>query len=384
VQHLNTLAEVLQKVVKRPLLPGNRLDPLRNGDEAFPAMLEAIHQAKRTISLSTYIFDRDESGLAFARALGDAAARGVEVRVLIDATGTRYSWPPILGVLRREKVRYARFLPALLPWRLLSINLRLHRKIMVVDGTTGFTGGMNIRNGNWLARRPAHPVQDIQFKVQGPVVAQLQETFADDWLFTTGESLRGQDWFPDLKPAGTALVRGIADGPDEDLDKLRWTILEGLNVARRTVKILTPYFLPDPTIIAALNLAALRGVTVDILLPARNNLPFVHWASVAHWWQILEHGCRIWLGPPPFDHGKLFLVDGGWGLVGSTNWDPRSLRLNFEFNLECYDVDLIGQLETLFQERMNHARQVTSAEVNARSLPIQLRDGVARLFTPFL
>jgi cardiolipin synthase len=383
-RHLNLLAEAVHKLVVRPLVPGNRIEPLVNGDQAYPAMLGAIAHAEHSISLSTYIFDRDEVGLAFARALGEAVRRGVEVRVLIDATGSHYSWPPIGGALRHERVRFARFLPTFPIWQLISVNLRNHRKNLVVDGKTAFTGGMNLRVGHWLAKKPACPVQDLQFRLEGPVVAQLQEVFADDWLFSTGESLRGDKWFPQLELKGPVIARGIADGPDEDLDKLRWTILSALASARESIRIATPYFLPDPSLVSALNVAAMRGVEVDVLLPTRSNLPVVQWASQAQWWQILEYGCRLWLTPPPFDHSKLFVVDDCWSFVGSANWDPRSLRLNFEFNVECYDAELAGKLAALFDSKRRGARRVTLEDVDARSLPVRLRDGVARLATPFL
>jgi cardiolipin synthase len=382
--HLGMLVRVVGGVVNRPLLPGNRLEPLINGDEAFPAMLEAIQQARQTISFCTYIFDRDEVGVAFARALGEAARRGVEVRVLIDAAGTRYSWPSILRTLRQERVRHARFLPSFALWHLTSMNLRTHRKIMVVDGRVGFTGGMNIRVGHRLLPPPHSPVQDIHFRVRGPVVTQMQEVFADDWMFTTGESLRGDAWFPKPEAAGQVLARGVPDGPDEDFEKLRWTLLGALSIARYSVRIVTPYFLPDPPLVSALNLAAMRGVQVDIILPAKNNLPFVGWASRAMWWQVLEHRCRIWLSPPPFDHSKLTIVDDCWVLLGSANWDPRSLRLNFEYNLECYDLALARQLGELVETKRKAAHLVTLQEVDDRPLPVRLRDGVARLLTPYL
>jgi cardiolipin synthase len=381
--HLMPLATVTAHVSGRPLAPGNRIETLVNGDAAYPAMLEAINAARHSVTLATYIFDRDSVGLEFADALGAAVRRGVAVRVLIDATGSRYSFPSILAALRQRGVPHARHLPAY-PWQLAAINLRNHRKILVVDGRVGFTGGMNIRAGHWLARRPRHPVQDIQFRVEGPVVAQMQEVFADDWLFSAGEALRGDEWFPRLEPAGPVLARAVVDGPDEDIDKLRWTILAALGVARRSVRIMTPYFLPDPPVIAALNVAAMRGVTVDIVLPSRNNLPFAHWASVAQWWQMLEHGCRIHLTPPPFDHSKLFVVDDCWTLIGTSNWDPRSLRLNFEFNIECYDRPLADSLSALIDSRISAGRAVTLEDVNGRSLPVKLRDGVFRLFTPYL
>jgi cardiolipin synthase len=347
-------------------------------------MIEAIRGARRTLSLVTYIFDRDESGIEFARALGEAVRRGVEVRVLIDAAGTRYSFPSILSALRKEGVPYARFMPMLSIGRLLAMNLRTHRKIMIADGSLGFTGGMNIRFGNCLKKNPPHPVQDLHFRVEGPVLVQMQEAFADDWAFTTGETLRGEAWFPLPAAAGQSLVRGVCDGPDEDFEKLRWTILGALAIARNSVQIITPYFLPDTAVVSALNLAAMRGVQVDILVPARTNLPLVQWASQAMWWQVLKHGCRIWLTPPPFDHSKLMLVDGSWVLLGSANWDARSLRLNFEFNLECYDAELGRKLELWIEARRKLSRQMSLQEMDARKLPVRLRDGIARLFSPYL
>ena len=382
--HLQMLARVVEGVVDRPLLSGNQIDPLINGDEAFPAMLAAIQNAHQTVSFVTYIFDRDEDGMAFAHAFGEAARRGVEVRVLIDATGTRYSWPTILRRLQREGVKYARFLPSFALWHLMSMNLRTHRKILVADGRVGFTGGMNIRVGHCLQRQPLNPVQDIHFRVRGPVVTQLQEVFTDDWLFTTGEALRGDAWFPQNESAGPVLARGVIDGPDENFEKLLWTLLGALSIARYSVRIMTPYFLPDPVVVSALNLASMRGVQVDIILPSRSNLPFVLWASRAMWSQVLRHGCRIWLTPPPFDHSKLMLVDGCWVLLGSANWDARSLRLNFEFNLECYDAELAQRLDQWLETKRRAARPVRMEEVAGRLLPARLRDGIARLLTPYL
>lgn len=381
-RHLAPLGRIIEGVVGRPLLMGNRVDPLINGDEAYPAMLEAISRSERTISLSTYIFDRDQAGLEFAEALAAAQRRGVAVRVLIDAAGTRYSWPSILGTFHRLKINYARFLPTL--GHLVAANLRNHRKILVVDGHTGFTGGMNIRAGHVLKRNPRSPVQDLHFRVVGPVVAQLQEIFADDWLFTTGEELRREAWFPRLPRAGPVLARVIPDGPDEEVDKLPWSLMGALSVARSRVRMVTPYFLPDGATISALTVAAMRGVTVDIILPSKNNLFFVHWASRALWWQLLQHGCRFWLTSPPFDHSKLMVVDDAWSMVGSANWDPRSLRLNFEGNLECYDVQLARSLNQIIDGKLASARQVTLEEVDSRGLPARLRDSTARLFTPYL
>ena len=386
VEHLEMLARVVGRIVSQPLTPGNQVQPLLNGDEAFPAMLSAIESAKTSISLTTYIFDNDPSGTRFVLALSRAIERGVAVRVLVDAAGTRYSWPRITHKLKHARVPFATFLPSslLAPWRVATINLRNHRKILVVDGQTAFTGGMNIRQGNELAEKPKHPVQDLHFRVQGPVVRQLQEVFANDWTFTTGETLGAEGWFPESEESGNVIARVITDGPDADYDKLRWTLLAALAEAQTSVQILTPYFLPDQALITALNLAALRGVRVDIILPATSNLPVVHWASRALWWQVLERGCRLWLTPPPFDHSKLMIVDGHWVLLGSANWDARSLRLNFELNVECYGRDFAERMGKIITNKLRGAREMTLAEVDGRSYPAKIRDSIARLLSPYL
>jgi cardiolipin synthase len=382
--HLAALARLVAEVTGRPLLSGNRITPLCNGDEAFPAMVRAVDEARDSVLLSTYIFDNDSSGRQFLAAFARAAARGVEVRVLIDDVGARYSWPSIVAALRQAGARVARFLPTLLPSAFPYANLRNHRKILVADGRIGFTGGMNIREGCCLRLPSRHPVQDLHFQVEGPVVAHLQQTLAEDWAFCTGEVLSSERFFPPLQPAGEVLARGISAGPDDDFEKLRLTLLGAVGCARRSLLIMTPYFLPDQALLTALNVTAMRGVRVDILLPQENNLALVQWASTALLWQVLERGCRVWLTPPPFDHTKLVLVDGAWALLGSSNWDPRSLRLNFEFDLECYGPALAGSLQELALARLRQARPVSLADVDGRSLPRKLRDGLARLLSPYL
>jgi cardiolipin synthase len=378
------LVRLAGDVTRRPLVPGNRVTPLPNGDHAYPAMLQAIADASRSITLSTYIFNHDRQGQRFLEALRRAVARGVEVRVLIDDVGARYGWPPMPRALRKAGIPVATFLPTRIPWRFQYSNLRTHRKILVVDGRVGFTGGVNISEGSCLEDAPRHPVQDLHFRITGPVVAQLQAVFAEDWAFCTGELLKGESWVSAWEPEGPVLARGISDGPDDDFEKLRLTILGAIACARSSILVVTPYFLPDASLMTALNVAAMRGVEVDVVLPAENNLTLVKWASTALLWQVLERGCRVWLSPPPFDHTKLMLVDGLWTLLGSANWDPRSLRLNFEFNVECYDRDLATSLTARMRARMEQSRPVSLGDLDGRSLPIKLRDGVARLFSPYL
>lgn len=383
-EHLAALARLVGQVTRFPLLPGNRAEPLFNGDEAFPAMMDAIRGARNSIGLLSYIFDHDEAGLEFADALSDAVRRGVEVRVLVDHAGSRYSRPTILSALRRRSVPCAAFLPTSRGLLRLAVNLRNHRKILVVDGRDAFTGGMNLRQGNLLKSGPKVPVQDLHFRVGGPVVSQIQEIFAEDWEFTTGEVLRGDRWFPHLAPAGAASARGIPDGPDADFQTLNWALLGAVGCARESVRIATPYFLPEADLIAGLNIAAMRGVRLDILLPGRSNLPYMDWAMMGDLWQVLGRGCRVWRSPPPFDHSKLAVVDRRWVLLGSTNLDPRSLRLNFEFNLEVYDPPLGDRLATWFDGRLERGHRITRRTLESRPLPIRLRDGVARLLKPYL
>ena len=378
------LARVVGKVTERPLLVGNRVERLVDGDQAYPAMLEAIRGAQRSISFMSYIFEAKGVGGEFVDALAEACERGVEVRVLIDDVGTRYSRPRIDRVLRKRGVPVAKFLPALLPRSFTHFNLRNHCKIMVVDGSIGFTGGINIRQGSVLASNPKRPTKDLHFRVVGPVVAQLQGAFARDWAFTTGEKLEGTPWFPKLEPEGVALARGINDGPDKDIDKLHWVFLAAVGAARRSIRIMTPYFLPDRVLLKALHLAAQRGVEVHIIVPAVGNLPVVGWAMWGHYEQVLSEGIKLWLTPPPFDHSKLFVVDGYWSSVGSSNWDPRSLRLNFEFNIECYDAEFGASLEDHVQRRLSEARLLTLDELAKRSFFQKLRDGTAKLMTPYL
>lgn len=375
------LRRLMDRINDTPLLAGNRIDVLRNGEECYPPMLEAIRSARYSVGLASFILSNDAWGGRFIDALADAAARGVAVRVLIDGAGQYYTFPPIRRRLRRRGIRHALFIHSLLPWRMPYLNLRNHRKILVVDGRCGFTGGMNI-SAKHTGNPPA--ARDVHFQVAGPVVSQMARVFADDWAFTTGEQLAGADWFGEPDAAGHALARGIPDGPDEDFDKCRWAILGGLGAARRRILVATPYFLPDDELVVALSHAALRGVQVDIVLPGRNNWAVVQWAANTILDRPLRAGCRIWLGDGGFDHSKYMVVDGTWCLVGSANWDPRSLRLNFEFNLETFDPVLAMGLERQADSVIRTAHPLSEDELRRRPFPVQLRDGLARLLSPYL
>jgi cardiolipin synthase len=382
--NLAPLARMMSRVAERPLLQGNSVAPLVDGGEAYPAMLDAIEGARSSIALASYIFQARGIGTKFVDALVRAHRRNVAVRVLVDDVDARFTRFSAVKPLKRAGVATGVFNPPLVPARFAALNLRNHRKILVVDGTLGFTGGMNIDPRYWQPEQPETVFRDLHFRLRGPVVAQLMEVFADDWHFATEESLHGSTWFPDLAPSGPLLARIVEEGPDESPDRLRWSIIGGLNAAQRAVRILTPYFVPDAPLVSALNAAALRGVEVDIVLPGESDLPHVHWAGIHGLWQVLERGCRVWMSRGPFDHSKLMVVDGAWTLIGSGNWDARSLRLNFELNVECYCAELGARMEALALERRAAAGEVTLESVDKRPLPIKLRDGAARLFAPFL
>ncbi|PLX49329.1 MAG: cardiolipin synthase [Desulfobulbaceae bacterium] len=378
------LCRLSAKVTGRPLLEGNRIKPLCNGDTAYPQMLAAIKRARRSVALSSYIFDNDAWGRKFQAALKAALDRGVEVRVLVDAVGARYSFPSIIGRLRRDGIPVTAFMKTRLPWRFGYANLRNHRKILIIDGQTAFSGGMNIRAASVLSDKPARPVQDIHFQIQGPVVAEVQQIFAEDWCFCTREKLQGPAWFPFVDRSGKVLARAIPDGPDEDFNKLMFVMLGAITTAKSSIRIATPYFLPDNELLIALRVAALRGVEVEILLPGTPNLRLVKWASDALLEELLQSGCRIFYSRPPFDHSKLMVVDGAWVLLGSANWDARSLALNFEFNVECYDVDLARQVEDIISGKRHQARRIDLAELRAAGWPVRLRNRLIRLFSPYL
>ncbi len=242
---------------------------------------------------------------------------------------------------------------------------------------------MNISDRHLAATDSRNQALDIHFGIEGPVVGQMIEAFMEDWHFATGDVPPPINYPPPL-PGGAAFCRGVSAGPNEDFEKLRWIILSAIGCAIRRLRIMTPYFIPDRTLVAALNAAALRGVVVDIVLPAKNNLPYVGWASQAYFAELLEHGCRIYYQPPPFVHSKLLLVDDQYALVGSANLDPRSLRLNFEFNLEIFDMPLVTTLTEHVDAVCTSAHEVTQERLDRLPALIRLRDGFAKLFSPYL
>jgi cardiolipin synthase len=369
-------------ITQRPTAPGNAIRLLRNGEQAYPEMLRAITQAKASIGLASYIFNDDAAGRPFIEALEAAQARGVAVRVIVDGIGSGYFYAPAAARLQRAGVAVARFMHSWLPWRMAFLNLRNHKKILVVDGTRAFIGGLNISADNLAGADPRRAVRDMHFDVTGPVVAQIAEAFASDWLFASGEELSGAAWFPDIPACGAALARVVTSGPDQDIEKTEFMFLQAIASAMRSIRIITPYFLPDERLVTALALAAMRGIEVDVVVPESSDHKVLDWAVMAHIGPLLEAGARVWRAPLPFEHSKLMTVDGGWSLVGSANWDQRSLRLNFELNMEVYDQDFAALVAQKIDARRGNP--IRLAGLRGRPMRIRLRDRAVRLMLPYL
>ena len=376
------IARASARISRRQCLPGNAIDLLYNGEQAYPAMVEAIRSAERYVYLSTYIFGVRGAARDIVEALCAARRRGVTVCVLIDGLGQWYTLSRAAPALRRGDVRVALFLPLRLWPPSLHVNLRNHRKTLVVDGEVAFTGGMNIADYHVLGDGKGYRVADLHLRLTGPVVSQIERVFAEDWQFATRQTL--PDPKPSLARAPGAACRVITDGPNEDLDRLALVLLAAVSAAQRRISIVTPYFLPSRELIGALQAAALRGVAVSILLPGRNNLPYVHWATRNMLWELLQHGIEVRYQPPPFAHTKYLLVDDDYTQVGSANLDPRSLRLNFELNVEVFGADFNAALTDNFTTAWGAARQVTLDEISRRGLAERTRDAACWLFSPYL
>ena len=360
---------------------GNSAQILKNGDQIFPAMTQDIRNAKISVNLETYIFQPDEAGRQFAAAMIDAAKRGVEVRFLIDDYGSK------LGDLEQPlkdagvKVRVYR------PIRLISIykiGKRTHRKLMIVDGKIGYTGGLGI-DKRWLGdARTTAEWRDTQVRVEGPVAAEMQAIFSEDWTFTTGEILAGEKFFPKLVPAGTLEIEAIkaSRGDASSLPKMLYYMC--IQAARKSIHIQNAYFLPDRQTRNALIRAVQRGVDVQVMVPGTQiDLPMVRLASRLHYGPMLQAGVKFYEYQPTMMHTKAFVVDGLFSTLGSINFDTRSMGKNAEDSLVFYDRGFAEQLEAMFNEDLKRCREITYPRWSHRGLLARISEMIFWIWEPY-
>jgi cardiolipin synthase len=368
-----------------PVTSGNRLAIYTHGEPAYAAMLDAIRAAKHHVHMEFFIVRPDDSGRAFLDALEACAKRGVEVRFLYDSVGSFTFRSRMHSGLRAAGGRAYPFLPMLNPLNRFRINLRNHRKILVVDGTTAFTGGLNIGD-EYLGKHPKFGYwRDTHLKVEGPAVASLQRVFLEDWFFAADEAARGPAYFPQvIEPPGASVVQVAQSGPDTEYKAIRETYFAGILRARKRVWIASPYCVPDAGLRDALVLAGRSGVDVRFLGLFRPDkwVPFL--AARFYWAELLEAGVKVYQYARGMMHSKFVLVDGEWASVGTANLDNRSLYLNFEVNCLLYDAAAVAELEGHFLDDLGWSVRL-DPEVYARRPRIaRLAENAARLFSPVL
>ena len=389
VEHLYAIADpqfqrTLGVLLGPVILPGNRFEVLLNGDEIFPAMLDAIHRAQRTITFETYIYWSGRIGDAFASALSERARAGVKVHVLLDWVGSTRMDERLLRKMRDAGVEVRKF-HAPRWYALDKLNNRTHRKLLVVDGAVGFTGGVGIGD-EWTghAQDPDH-WRDTHFKAEGPVVAQMQAVFNDNWLKATGNVLHGESYFPPIRAVGEARGQMFSSSPSGGSESMQLMYLLIINAAVRSIELSSAYFLPDElardTIIAAVH----RGVRVRVITPGRfTDAAIARRASRALWGDLLRAGVEIYEYQPTMYHCKVLVADGLLVSVGSTNFDDRSFRLNDEASLNVYDPAFAQRQVEVFDEDLARSRRISLEEWESRPWTEKLWEHVAALLGPQL
>jgi len=342
------------------VLPGNRITPLENGDQIFPAMLEAIGSAKRSITFETYIYWSGQVGDAFAKALEDRARAGVHVHVMLDWFGSQKMKKEMLEAMKKSGVEVLRYHP--LSWNdTTRLNDRTHRKLLVVDGTVGFIGGVGIAD-QWSGHaQDKDHWRDMHFRVEGPAVAEMQSAFLDDWIKSTGSVLHGDDYFPPLSPAGDLKAHLFFSSPSGGSASMHLMYLLSIAAATRSIDIEASYFVPDRLMIEALKQARLRGVRVRVLVPSDEHMDSetIKLASQHDWGDLLKAGVEFHIYQPTMLHCKMLVLDGHMVSVGSTNFDMRSFELNDEASLNVYDDGFARTMSQVFEDDLSHSTPFT-------------------------
>lgn len=380
----NRLLDLSYKTSSRPLSFAQEMELLEGGDSTYRKMLDAIDSANHSVYLQSYIFDGGSVGDTFIAALSKAKERGLKVCVLIDAVGSRYSFPTAYSKLKKLGVPTFKFLPNIYPTQFAFLNLRNHRKVLIIDEKLAFFGGMNIRNCHSEKYSRNGFVSDTHFTMTGPICQQFLGLFIEDWHFSGGDPLKRNDPPPLTIEAHSIPCRVISDGPDIDFEKIRWILLAAIGEAKKEIKIVTPYFLPDSSLIEQLKIAAWKGVDISIIVPRKSNIPTFDWAEAPQFQPLTRSGVKIFFNDANFDHSKFLTIDGSWSFFGSANWDNRSLRLNFEVNLEVYDPIFTMKLNELFKSKLRNSREVSIEDLTRIGMLKNLRNNLFRLLSPYL
>lgn len=372
-QFLRSMGPLLGQEV----MQGNRITALQNGAEIFPAMLEAIRGAKETITFETYIYWSGDIGKKFSDALAERAKDGVKVHIVLDAVGCGKIEDDYLEKMKTAGVKIEQYHPV--TWHTVHrINNRTHRKLLVVDGRIGFTGGVGIADA-WTGNADdAKHWRDSHYQLEGPAVAQMQAAFTDNWIKTRGKVLSGPAYFPEIKPVGDSLAQVFKSSRDAGSENVRLMYLLSITAATKSIRLQAAYFVPDEMAIDAFVRARKRGVKIEIIVPGpHTDSEIVAGASRALWGELLDAGVEIYEYQPAMYHCKVIIVDDLWVSVGSTNFDDRSFRLNDEANLNVYDAKFAAEQVIAFDADKSESRLMTRSEFKDRSALGKLWEQIA-------
>ncbi len=362
----------------------NRVKVLNNGAETFPALLEALRGAKSFIHIEYYIFEKDKIGKEIAGVLIAKARQGVEVRFIYDDVGSWGLSQKFLGRMKKAGVKVHCFQRVVFPWLTSKINYRNHRKIVVIDGEVGFTGGINIAR-RYLTGTRLGIWRDTHLRIEGEAVSSLHLVFARDWYFASGELLNdGERYFPETAVDIETPVQIASSGPDSDWASIMQAFFAAISRAKDHIYISTPYFLPNHAILTAVEVAAMSGVDVRILLPERSDSKVVHWATKSYIGELLDARVKVYFYKKGFNHSKLIMIDGLFSSIGTANMDNRSFDVNFEVTALLYDQKVTDGLEKKFLEDLRDSEQVTPKDWASRPGWDSFREGLARLFSPLM
>lgn len=363
----------------------NSIEPLQNGIEAYPKMLKAIKNAKKEVLISSYIFDYDSETIKFLDAFKTAVKNGASVKVLVDGIGTlkffRRSIEKRLSEI--HGVKCGVFLPPHIPISMPFVNLRNHRKMMIIDGKAAFFGGMNLSKKNIFTHNLKDGILDITFEVKGSVIEQMVEIFEDDWEFATGIKIQSFARTVYHAKEGMSPARIIPDGPDNKSGIIELIVTGAINAAVKKILIVTPYFLPENNILTAIEMSAMKDVNVEIIIPEKSDHKILNYAVEPNFLRLIESGVKIYRTSRPFDHSKIFVVDNEWVFVGSANWDERSFKLNFESNMEIFSKNLAKKLTAIAEEKKKNAKLTTDYECKQLQFLKRIRNNAYRLLTPY-